>query len=318
MPTSPSHALSDARMLELAASVFYHTRNAVMITALDGSIMMVNGAFTAITGYSKDDVLGKNPRILKSGRQGPEFYKAMWDAIRVHGFWHGEAWNRRKDGCDFAENITVTMVPDERGAPSYYIAVFNDVTTAREKRRWLEQHSYFDTLTGLPNRILLMKRLKSAMKDSELTGIAGAVAFIDLDDFKEVNDKFGHAAGDNVLGQTAERLAKALRKSDTLARFGGDEFVAVLPDLKDGIVSSNLMTRLLEACSIAIAIEGAEVTISASIGLAFFPSDATSAEELLSFADAAMYVAKREGRNRYRAHQPGLPLMRTFFAAEPV
>ena len=315
MPTtSPIHTRPDSHMLELAASVFHHTRDGVMITALDGSIMMVNKAFTAITGYSKDEVLGKNPKILKSGRQSPEFYTAMWDAIQVHGFWQGEAWNRRKDGSYFAENIAITMVRDELGAPSHYIGVFSDITTASEKRRWLEQQSYFDTLTGLPNRILMMKHLKSAVEESKFSGLTGAVAFIDLDGFKQVNDKFGHARGDSVLIQAAERLVRALRKSDTLARFGGDEFIAVLPELKDGLVLSGLMTRLLEACKITVALEGTEVSISGSIGVAFFPSDATSAEDLLTAADAAMYVAKREGRNRYRAHRPGNPAMRGFFS----
>lgn len=301
----PNHDCISPHMLDLAASVFFYTRDGVMITALDGRILAVNRAFTAITGYSEDDVLGANPRILKSGRQGPEFYKAMWDSIRQFGFWHGEAWNRRKDGSHFAEDITVTLVPDKAGQPSHYVAVLSDVTTANEKRRWLEQQRYFDTLTGLPNRVLLMERLETAIKESQMSGVGGVVAFLDLDGFKEVNDTLGHATGDNVLIQTATRLAKVLRKSDTLARLGGDEFVAVLPDLSDGVALSVLMRRLLEACSVPINVEGTEVRVSASIGVAFFPSDAVSREELLEVADAAMYIAKRDGRNCYRACRPG-------------
>jgi diguanylate cyclase (GGDEF)-like protein/PAS domain S-box-containing protein len=292
------------RTLHLAASVFHHTRDGVMITALDGRILAVNRAFTTITGYSENEVLGQNPRILKSGRQSPEFYKAMWESIRMHGFWQGEAWNRRKDGTHFAEDITVTMVPDEHGQPSHYVAVLSDITTVSEKRRWLEQRSYFDTLTGLPNRVLLMERLTSAVEESKSSGIEVAVAFLDLDGFKEVNDRFGHAAGDNVLVQTAGRLATTLRKSDTLARFGGDEFVAVLPDLKDGLLLSVLMKRLLQACSVPLNLGDVSVSVSASIGVALFPSDAASPEELLRAADAAMYIAKREGRNRYHACRP--------------
>jgi PAS domain S-box-containing protein len=171
-----SPASSFRNTQELAASVFCHTKNGVMITALDGSILAVNPAFTAITGYAELEVLGKNPRILKSGRQGPEFYKTMWDTIRARGFWQGEAWNRRKDGTHFAEDITVTMVPDEHGEPSHYIAVFSDITTVSERRRWLEQRSYFDTLTGLPNRALLMERLSQALEEAKLSGTTVAIA----------------------------------------------------------------------------------------------------------------------------------------------
>lgn len=292
--------------LALAASVFAHTRNGVMITALDGSILAVNPAFTVITGYSEDEVIGKNPRILKSGRQGADFYKAMWESIQVHGFWHGEAWNRRKDGTHFAEDITVTMVPDEHGQSSHYIAVFSDITKLSERRRWLEKRSYFDTLTGLPNRVLLMERLAKAIAEANDSGVPLAVVFIDLDGFKEVNDKFGHAAGDNLLVQTAGRFAQALRASDTLARFGGDEFIAILPDLADSTVLPVLMQRLLDASGLPLELEGAPAKISASIGIAFFPSDASSPEELLAAADAAMYVAKREGRNCYRTCRPKL------------
>lgn len=305
-PSLPDSDCALRRRLDLAASVFAHTRDGVMITALDGGILAVNQAFTVITGYSENEVIGRNPRILKSGKQGPDFYKAMWESIQQRGFWNGEAWNRRKDGTHFAEDITVTMVPDEQGRPSHYIAVFSDITKVSEKRRWLEQRSFFDTLTGLPNRVLLMERLTKAIKETKLSGVPVAVAFIDLDGFKGVNDRLGHAAGDDLLVQTASRLSQALRNSDTLARFGGDEFVAVLPDLKDGIDLPVLMGRMLEACRAPLELEGTIVKISASIGIALFPSDASSPEELLRAADAAMYVAKREGRDCYRVCRQSL------------
>ena len=229
----------------------------------------------------------------------------MWESIRTYGFWQGEAWNKRKDGAHFAEEITVTMVPDIAGRPSHYIAVFSDVTKSQERQHWLEQQSYFDNLTGLPNRILLMERLTKAIEGTKASGVSLGLAFIDLDGFKEVNDKFGHAAGDTLLVQTAGRLAQALRASDTLARLGGDEFIAVVPDRKDSTVLPILMQRLLDAACVPIELEGVFVKISASIGVARFPSDASSAEELLSVADAAMYGAKRDGRNRYRVYRPG-------------
>lgn len=298
-PSSSSGCTKD-----LIASVFYHTKNGVMITALDGNILAVNPAFTVITGYAEQEVLGKNPRLLKSGRQGPEFYKTMWDTIQEQGYWQGEAWNRRKDGTHFVEDITVTRVPDKLGEPSHYIAVFNDITTVSERRRWLEHRSYFDSLTGLPNRVLLMERLNEALDEAKSLGTTVALAFIDLDGFKQVNDSFGHAVGDLVLVQAAGNLAKTLRKSDTLARLGGDEFIAVLPDVNDGVVLSELMSRLLNAGSVPLVFEGTQVAISASIGVALFPADAATPEELLRVADAAMYVAKREGRNCYRACRP--------------
>jgi diguanylate cyclase (GGDEF)-like protein/PAS domain S-box-containing protein len=294
--------------LSLAASVFFHTRNGVMLTALDGSILAVNRAFTEITGYTEEEVAGKNPRILRSGRQGPEFYQAMWHSIKTQGFWKGEAWNKRKDGSHFVEDITVSVVPDEHGQPSHYMAVFSDITAATERRTWLEQRSYFDALTGLPNRTLLMERLTKAIEMSKATNVEVAVAFIDLDGFKEVNDRFGHEAGDQLLVQTSQRLAEALRKSDTLSRFGGDEFVAVLPDVRDGIVLAEVMKRMLAAGRIPANLKGTEVQISASIGVAFYPSDATTPEELLRIADTALYVAKREGRDCYRACRPKVRL----------
>jgi len=274
-----------------------------MITALDGSILTVNRAFTRITGYTEEEVLGQNPRILKSGRQSPEFYKAMWETIRQDGFWHGEAWNRRKDGSHFAEDITITMVPGQDGRPSNYIAVLSDITKSSEKRKWLEQRSYFDALTGLPNRTLFTERIESALARATSSGVAAAVAFIDLDGFKEVNDSLGHAAGDDVLIELAARLTKALRKTDTLARFGGDEFVAIMPDLIDDSIVPVLMNRLLEAFRLPIQIDNSPVVISASIGYALFPADAGSAEQLLKMADEAMYAAKHAGRNRYCAYQ---------------
>lgn len=283
-------------MLELAASVFYHSRDGIMITDLDGTILAVNHGFSTITGYQPDEVVGRNPRFLKSGRQGPDFYRAMWDTILRDGHWQGEAWNRRKDGSDYAERITISAVPDAQGRPHHYVAVCADITTASEQRRMLEQRSNFDALTGLPNRLLLQERLNRAIGRARGDGRQVALAFIDLDGFKGVNDSLGHVAGDQLLATMAQRLQKALRVSDTLARFGGDEFVAVLPELKDESLLASLVERLIEAARLPVALEQRQVQLSASVGVAIFPRDGDTPEQLLSKADQAMYAAKRSSR----------------------
>jgi diguanylate cyclase (GGDEF)-like protein/PAS domain S-box-containing protein len=287
---------------DLAASVFYHSRDGIMITSLDGDILAVNQAFTSITGYRADEVVGRNPRMLKSGRQGPQFYRDMWDAIVRDGHWQGEAWNRRKDGSDFAERITIATVPDNVGRPHHYIAVFADITSATEERRLLEQHSNFDALTGLPNRLLLQERLTRALGRARGAGRQVALAFIDLDGFKEVNDSFGHVAGDKLLVTMAQRLQKALRESDTLARFGGDEFVAVLPELQDDKLLDSLIGRLLLAARTPFALENRQVQLSASVGVAIFPRDGTTPDQMIRKADDAMYAAKRSGRDCVRTY----------------
>lgn len=292
-PSRPAPAAD--RMLELAASVFYHSRDGMMITGLDGNILAVNRAFSAITGYAEHEVVGRNPRLLKSGRQDADFYRTMWDAIVREGHWQGEAWNRRKDGSHFAERITIAMVPDADGRPHHYIAVFADITRASEQRRLLEQRSNFDPLTGLPNRLLLQERLTRALGRGEQAPVA--LAFIDLDGFKAVNDQLGHFAGDQLLVTMAQRLQGALRDSDTLARFGGDEFVAVLPDVQDHAMLAARIDRLMAAARAPILIEQQQLRLSASIGVALSPRDGSDPEQLIRKADEAMYRAKRSGRN---------------------
>ena len=281
-----------------------------MITALDGAILAVNEAFSSITGYPAHEVIGKNPRLLQSGRQTPAFYRAMWDAITRDGYWHGEAWNRRKDGSVFAERLTISMVPDAHGRPQHYIAVFADITSADAQRQLLEQRGNFDALTGLPNRHLLGERLRRAIAHAGQYQHQVAVAFIDLDGFKAVNDTFGHAAGDELLVTMADRLQRVLRRSDTLARFGGDEFVACLPDIQDEAMLASLVERMLVAVRVPLLLSSTltpdhpSVTLSASVGLALYPRDGGSAADLLLRADAAMYAAKRAGRDCFRCAAP--------------
>ena len=288
-------------MLDLAASVFYYSRDGIMITALDGSILAVNPAFSAITGYAEHEVLGRNPRMLKSGRQDAAFYQGMWQAILEHGHWQGKAWNRRKDGSDFAERISISAVPDAAGRPHHYIAVFAAVTGAVEERRLLEQRCNFDPLTRLPNRALLDERLREALARADSNHTRVALAFIDLDGFKAVNDSAGHVAGDQLLVTMARRLQRVLRQNDTLARFGGDEFVAALPDIDDDAVLDSLLERMLAVARTPVTLDEHSVQLSASVGVAMYPRDGNSPDALIRCADAAMYAAKQSGRDCVRA-----------------
>ncbi|MEM8514005.1 diguanylate cyclase (GGDEF)-like protein/PAS domain S-box-containing protein [Massilia sp. MP_M2] len=296
MSTPPTQAVCASTAGELAASVFDHSRDAIMITAPDGAILAVNRAFCTITGYTEDEVRGKNPRILKSGLQDRAFYASMWQAITSKGYWQGEAWNRRKDGTLFAERLTIVGVPGADGKPHHYIAMFADVTGASMQRRRLEERANYDALTGLPNRVLLGERLEQLLACARDTSFGVALAFIDLDGFKQVNDSMGHPAGDRLLASIGQSLRAALRGSDTLARFGGDEFVAVLPDMCDDALLASLLARVADAARAPIVIDGRAICLSASIGVALFPRDGTTPAQLISHADAAMYAAKRATR----------------------
>ena len=300
MPTPPAPAACASTAEELAASVFHHSRDAIMITALDGAILTVNGAFCAITGYTEDEVRGKNPRILKSGLQDRAFYARMWQAITSQGYWQGEAWNRRKDGTLFAERLTIVAVPGADGKPHHYLAMFADVTSASMQRRRLEERANYDVLPGLPNRVLLGERLEQLLACTRDAASSVALAFIDLDGFKRVNDSMGHPAGDRLLASIAQNLRAALRGSDTLARFGGDEFVATLPGMHDDALLAALLARVAVAARAPIVIDGKAICLSASIGVALYPRDGTTPAQLIAHADAAMYAAKRAARGGAR------------------
>lgn len=288
--------------LHLAANVFTHAREGIMITAADGSIIDVNAAFSRITGYSRDEVLNQNPRILGSNRQEKAYYTAMWSNLIEHGHWHGEIWNRRKDGEVYAAMQTIGAVYDNQGNTQHYVALFSDITMIKAHERELEQITHFDPLTGMPNRVLLADRLRQAMTQAQRHGKPLAVAFLDLDGFKAINDTHGHEAGDQLLIAVATRMKQALREGDTLARIGGDEFVAVLHDLADANVHNLMLTRLLTAAAEPLHIGNLILQVSASIGVTFYPqTQAVDADQLLRQADQAMYQAKLAGKNRYHS-----------------
>ncbi len=290
---------SEERLL-LAASVFSHACEGIMITNVAGSIVEVNEAFMRITGYSRHEVIGKNPGMFKSGRQGPDFYACMWRALHEKGYWAGEVWNRRKGGEFFAASLTISAVRDAAGGTRHYVALFTDITAQKEHQQQLEHIAHYDALTGLPNRVLLADRMRQALAQSRRRDQQLAVAFIDLDGFKAINDSHGHEAGDQLLIVLADRMRQTLRDGDTIARLGGDEFVAVLVDLPDLQASVPFIVRLLAAAAQPVEINGLVLRVSASIGVSFqVPMEDGDADQLMRQADQAMYQAKLAGKNRY-------------------
>lgn len=286
--------------LQQAASVFNHTREGITITDVKGAILNVNEAFTRITGYSREDVIGQNPRILSSGRQSAAFYGAMWDALTDQGHWSGEIWNRRKDGQEIAVLLTISAIRDGQGITQQYVALFSDITATKVHQSQLEQMAHFDALTNLPNRVLLADRLHQAMAQAQRRQQQLAVVYLDLDGFKAINDHYGHEAGDQMLINLARRLKEALREGDTIARIGGDEFVAVLTDLEDTSASVPLLNRLLAAAAPSVKLGHFSLPFSASLGVTFYPqAHDIDADQLLRQADQAMYQAKVSGKNRY-------------------
>ncbi|MGF1695627.1 EAL domain-containing protein [Vibrio lamellibrachiae] len=285
--------------LKQAASVFTHAREGIMITDSSGSIINVNDTFTDITGYSRSDVLGQNPRILKSDRHDESFYQAMWTSLTKHQHWSGEIWNRRKNGEHFPELMTISAVRDDNETIQSYVALFSDITAIKQQQQQLEHIAHYDVLTHLPNRMLLAERLKKAMHRAEVDETSLAVAYLDLDGFKAINDNYGHDVGDELLVIVSKRMNETLRSGDTLARIGGDEFVVVLVGIDDIDEFKLIVHRMLDAAKSPIAIGKQTMQVSASIGVTFYPQDQSNADQLMRHADQAMYIAKQSGKNRY-------------------
>ena len=295
----------DREKLQLAASVFTHAREGILISDPQGAILDVNEMFTRITGYSRTEVLGRNPRILKSGRQSEEFYSDMWRSLLENGQWSGELWNRKKDGSVYPEMLTINTVYDRASRVQHYVAHFSDVTQAKEQERQLEHMAHFDALTNLPNRVLLTDRLQQAMAQAHHRGQMLAVAYVDLDGFRAVNDEYGREAGDQLLMALARRMKRVLGEADTLARIGGDEFVAVLLDLPEPDAARPILDGLLDCVDQPELCGDASVQVSASIGVIFYPQgEENDADQLLRQAGQAMYQSKLAGKNRCKIFDP--------------
>lgn len=288
--------------LRLVASVFENAAEGIMVTDDDRVILAINRGFTEITGYNAEEVIGKSPSLLHSGRQPPVVYREMWEAIRRNGKWRGEIWNRRKNGEIYPELLSISAVKDEGGQVTHYVGVFSDIAAQKQAEQQLSFLAHHDSLTGLPNRVLFNDRLTHAIRRAARESAQVAVLFIDLDRFKNVNDTLGHHLGDHLLRMVAGELQKTVRASDTLARLGGDEFALLVEDL-NGVQDAFLVAqKLLDVFAQSFALAEHELYISASIGIAVYPNDGQDAHDLVKNADAAMYQAKAKGRNSYHCY----------------
>ncbi|MHB1591255.1 MAG: sensor domain-containing protein [Sulfuricella sp.] len=291
--------------LALTARVFETTGEAIVITDASGAIISVNQAFTQLTGYNRQEALGQNPRILKSGRHDKAFYDAMWRSINDTDHWHGDIWDRRKDGTIYPKFLSVSAIRDAQGTIAHYSGIFYDITERKAIEERLERLAHYDTLTGLPNRSLLHDRLDQAIVRAVRDDTRVALLYLDLDHFKEVNDTLGHHAGDELLKLVAQRVRDSVRAVDTVARFGGDEFVVLVPDIKEIDSAALVAKKIIDALTQPYRIEDQDVTASPSIGISIYPDDHHNPETLLKHADRAMYDVKQNGRGSYRFfHEP--------------
>lgn len=292
------------------AAVAFETQEAILVTDKDANIIKVNHAFEMITGYSQEEVLGKNPSLLSSGRQDKTFYRIMWEAINSEGRWSGELWDRRKDGEIYPKWLTITAVKN-RDKITHYVAVFMDITGRKKAEEEIYSLAFFDPLTHLPNRRLLMDRMHIALGHSDRSRHCGALMFIDLDHFKVLNDTKGHEFGDMMLIEVARRLALCVRDSDSIARFGGDEFVVLLEDLSvnenEAVVQAGLVAeKIRDSLSQTYQIADYAHESSSSIGVVLFNGSGVEVDNLFKRADLAMYEAKEGGRNMVRFFEPAM------------
>lgn len=281
----------------LIDKIFCHTQEGICITEVNGTIVDVNDAFCQITGYTKYEVIGSNPRLLKSGCQSKEFYDEMWRVIKEEGHWSGEFWNRKKDGTIYPELMSISAIKNDHNVVTNYVGIFTDITEIKEHEKQLEHIAHYDTLTGIPNRVLLLDRLQQSIAQAERENKILAVCYLDLDGFKAINDKLGHSAGDEVLVEIANRIKKSIRTTDTVARIGGDEFVILLSNANSIENCCLVLENTLKQVSNRITLQDSTFLITASIGVSFYPTDNSDPDTLLRHADQAMYIAKNTGKN---------------------
>jgi len=296
------------QQLRIAATAF-ESQEGIMVLDVEMTIIRVNKAFTTITGYNEEEVIGKTPKLLASGQHDALFYDAMWKEINTTGYWGGEIWNKRKDGDVYPEKLTITAVKDSVGEVANYVGTFTDITLKKQAEQEIEDLAYFDPLTHLPNRRLMIDRIKHAMAANTRSGKGGGLLFLDLDHFKDINDTLGHDMGDLLLQQVAERLTSCLREGDTVSRFGGDEFVVLLEGLSSHSIDSatqaeDIANKILSSINLPYQLISHHYTSSASIGISLFDDHKYDVDEVLKQADIAMYQAKNDGRNALRFFDP--------------
>ena len=285
--------------LRLAAMVYENSSEAILVTDADNLIIAVNPAFEQMTGYTAEEVRGKNPRIFKSGRHDRAFYHSMWQALNTDGYWHGEVWDKRKNGDEYIKLLTINVIRDEKKAIYRHVALFTDITERKKVEELIWRQANYDSLTKLPNRQMFHDRLEQGAKKAHRAGLSMALLLIDLDRFKEVNDALGHDMGDILLIEAARRIGACARESDTVARIGGDEFIVILSELEDAVSVDRVAQDILRSLAEPFTLDSELAYISASIGISLYPNDATDLDVLFKNADQAMYVAKYAGRNRF-------------------
>lgn len=291
--------------LRLAASVFNASSASIVITDKDNRIVSVNPAFTTITGYQAHEAIGRSPSLLSSGKQSKAFYREMWQSLERDKHWHGELWNRRRNGQIFAEQLSINVITNKDGSVHRYVAIFSDITEKKQADDLMWRQANYDAVTDLPNRRLFFDRLDQEIKKCRRSTLSLALFFIDLDRFKEINDAHGHDIGDQLLVEAAQRLNACVRNTDTVARLGGDEFTLILTELADTARVETVAMSIRDALKMPFHINDKDLHISGSIGIALYPDNTADAYDLVAKADIAMYEAKRQGRNRYCFYSSG-------------
>lgn len=286
--------------MQLLGVAFKHSGEAILISDQANNIVTVNPAFTVLTGYEEAEAIGKNPRFLSAGRNTPEDYEAMWQSIKIKGFWQGEIWDRRKDGAIYPKWMSISVIRSDEGEIRYHIAHFTDISAERAAEEKLHHIAHHDSLTGLPNRFSLSGRIHQALALARRDGGRVALLFIDLDRFKVVNDTLGHHVGDQLLIEVARRLQESVRDSDVVARLGGDEFVIMLTGIEHSTSVAMVAEKIVLTVGSPYVIEGHDLYTSPSIGIAIFPTDGGNGDTLMKNADAAMYHATSAGRNNFQ------------------
>lgn len=304
------------KQLKLSASVFKYSHQGIMVTDAKGKILEVNPAFSLITGYLPEEVIGQNPRLLRSDRQDENWYVRMWQTLKTKGHWRGDIWNRRKNGETYPEQEDISAIYNDSGEVINYVAIFSDISQQKQHEAELDRIAHYDLLTNLPNRRLLIDRLEQALPRTRRDNKLLAIAYLDLDGFKAINDRYGHSIGDRFLVEISHRLKDTLRAEDTLARLGGDEFVILLSDLDQVDACVKSLNRALTAVKTPITINGIQMDISASIGVTLYPLDDDSGDTLLRHADQAMYVAKQAGKNCFHLFDSRLDKEQQIFLSQ--
>ncbi len=288
-----------AHLITLNAKVFAVSNDGIVIVDGENRIIEVNPAFTELTGYSHDEVLGKDPKLLSSGKQSPEFYSDMWKILNEASHWEGELWNRRKDGGAFLAQMSIYTLKDKYGRIVNRIGVFSDITQSKAEQETVAHQAQHDFLTNLPNRLLFRDRFKQQLARAKRHKKKFAVLYLDLDRFKPVNDTLGHQIGDQLLVAVAERLKLQVREIDTVSRFGGDEFAILMTEVSSRHDVTVLADKILASLSLPYGIAGNAIHVTGSMGIAIYPDDGRDMEVIMSKADAAMYKAKHHGSNTY-------------------